>query len=164
MTVAATPTGEKRSGRGCGEVDIIFTGLPPYHPLVIEQGFDPAVVDAALRGDAANILNAGYNLRVVLMGPEQPVSVLASQVQGIHWDGTGVGYGVRGSRLENLTVRLEDIIQLYREKVPRAPTMFDHSPDSALWAIERRFPLSEDCTDAPGTDLGFEIFCDICTE
>lgn len=39
------------------------------------------------------------------MGPEQPISVLANQTNGIHWDGTGIGYGVRGSHLENLTVR-----------------------------------------------------------
>lgn len=41
----------------------IFSGLPPYHPLVIQQGFDPAVVDRALRADAAHILAAGYNLK-----------------------------------------------------------------------------------------------------
>lgn len=39
------------------------------------------------------------------MGPEQPLSVLSGQMDGINWDGTGVGYGVRGSRLENLTLR-----------------------------------------------------------
>nr|KAK5442249.1 hypothetical protein LTR18_006102 [Exophiala xenobiotica] len=90
---------------GCGDLDIIFTGLPPYHPLVTAQGFDSAAVDAALRGDAADIVKAGYNLRVVLMGPEQPLSVLSGQMDGINWDGTGVGYGVRGSRLVNLTLR-----------------------------------------------------------
>jgi hypothetical protein len=41
------------------------------------------------------------------MGPEQPVSVLEDQLKGINWDGTGVGFGVRGSPLQNLTVRLE---------------------------------------------------------
>jgi len=39
------------------------SGLPPYHPLVKEQGHDPAFVDAALREDAANIIKSGYNLR-----------------------------------------------------------------------------------------------------
>jgi hypothetical protein len=42
---------------------------------------------------------------VVLMGPEESMNVLADQVYGINWDGTGVGYGVRGSHLENLTIR-----------------------------------------------------------
>ena len=41
------------------------------------------------------------------MGPEQPISKLGDQLRGINWDGMGVGYGVRGSPLENLTIRLE---------------------------------------------------------
>jgi hypothetical protein len=45
---------------------------------------------------------------VVLMGPEQPLSAFDEQVGGgQHWDGVGMGYGVRGSRLENLTIRAE---------------------------------------------------------
>ena len=153
--IAAPHPGPPQSSKptGCGEVDIIFTGLPPYHPLVTSQGFDPAVVDAALRADAARIVASGYNLRVVLVGPEQPVSVLEDQMRGVKWDGTGVGYGVRGSRREDLTIRLEEIIQLYRDEARWAPIMFDHSPDSAFWAVERHFPLSENCTGSPGTDL-----------
>jgi hypothetical protein len=78
---AALSTSEKTPG--CGEVNVIFTcvsstkmhsfegrtkinlhsGLPPYHPLVTQQGFKPEAIDAALRADAANILKAGYNLR-----------------------------------------------------------------------------------------------------
>jgi hypothetical protein len=41
------------------------------------------------------------------MGPEQGIEVLEQQMRGVHWDGTGVGYGVRGARLSELTVRLE---------------------------------------------------------
>ncbi|OCT54579.1 hypothetical protein CLCR_11449 [Cladophialophora carrionii] len=138
---------------GCGEVDIIFTGLPPYHPLVIQQGFNASAVDAGLRGDAADILKAGYNLRVILMGPEQNISVLANQTTGVRWDGTGIGYGVRGSHREDLTIRFADIIQLFRDKAPQAPILFDYSYVTALWAIQSRFPLSSNCTDSPGTDL-----------
>ena len=39
------------------------------------------------------------------MGPEQNISVLANQIDGVHWDGTGVGYGIRGSHREDLTIR-----------------------------------------------------------
>lgn len=39
------------------------------------------------------------------MGPEQNLSVLADQLSGTKWHGTGVGYGVRGSHLQNLTTR-----------------------------------------------------------
>lgn len=147
------------------------------------------MVDKGLRGDAADIVKAGYNLRgklrvitawtrpvsnagpeVVLMGPEQNVSVLADQMTGVKWDGTGVGYGVRGSNLQDLTIRFEgkpmsnrtgrastdlpsDIIQLYRQRAPVTPIMFNYSPFSALWAIQRHFPLSSNCTDTPGKDL-----------
>ena len=41
------------------------------------------------------------------MGPEEGIEKLEEQVRGIEWDGTGVGYGVRGSRLEELTIRFE---------------------------------------------------------
>jgi hypothetical protein len=41
------------------------------------------------------------------MGPEQNISVLAEQLDGVRWDGAGIGYGVRGSRMEDLTIRLE---------------------------------------------------------
>jgi hypothetical protein len=111
------------------------------------------------------------------MGPEVPTSTLEQKMRGTRWDGTGVGYGVRGARLPELTVRLEDVISLYREKTPNAPILFNYSPNSALWAIERRFPLAENCTGKPGRDLvsenddlsecadieqGFEVICDIC--
>jgi len=108
--------------------------LPPSHPLVKAQGFDPIFVNKSLTADAADVVKAGYNLRgkfplpsslfsdsqrmqssnsgkfhlpVLLMGPEQPISKLSDQLKGINWDGTGVGFGVRGSPLQNLTVRLE---------------------------------------------------------
>lgn len=87
------------------------------------------------------------------MGPEQPLSVLSDQLKGINWDATGVGYGVRGSSVQNLTVRLEEILQTYRDKVWRAPIVFNHSPTSSLWAIQRHFPLSSNCTNSPGKDL-----------
>ncbi|KIV91677.1 hypothetical protein PV10_06191 [Exophiala mesophila] len=55
-----------------------------------------------------------------------------------------------------------DIIQTYRDKAPRAKIVFNTAPDNALQAIQRRFPLSSNCTGHPGTDLGFEIYCDSC--
>lgn len=51
--------------------------------------------------------NFHHQTTVVLMGPEKPMSVLEDQLKGINWDATGVGYGVRGSPVQNLTVRLE---------------------------------------------------------
>jgi hypothetical protein len=39
------------------------SGLPAYHPWVINLGLDPAMVDRLLREDAARIVNMGYNLK-----------------------------------------------------------------------------------------------------
>ncbi|KAK4935069.1 hypothetical protein LTR10_023801 [Elasticomyces elasticus] len=161
---SAVPMEARAKAPGCGELNMIVAGLPPYHPLVTGQGFNATAVNAALRADAVNITKAGYNLRVVLFGPEQNISVLDNQMNGINWDGTGIGYGVRGSNLENLTVQFTNMVDLYRHRAPYAPMVFDHSPDSTLWAIQERFPLSSDCADSPGQDLGFNIFCDICSD
>jgi hypothetical protein len=109
-SVLALPPGPKPTApTGCGEVDVIFTGLPPSHPLVLAQGFDPALVNQLLRADAAQIAAAGYNVRVALFGPEQPVSILSDRMKGIKWEGTGVGFGVRGSNRTDLTIHLESV-------------------------------------------------------
>jgi hypothetical protein len=46
-----------------------------------------------------------------------------------------------------------DIIQLYREEVRGVPILLNYSPNSTLWAIQRHFPLSSNCTNHPGKDL-----------
>jgi hypothetical protein len=47
------------------------------------------------------------------MGPEQDISVLENELKSIRWDGTGVGYGVRGSRRQDLTIRLEGMWMIH---------------------------------------------------
>jgi hypothetical protein len=49
----------------------IFSGLPPWHPLVIEQGQDPKMIDALIRSDAAEVIKAGYNIKSVFYNPPQ---------------------------------------------------------------------------------------------
>jgi hypothetical protein len=39
------------------------SGLPAYHPLVAAQGWDPVMVDTALRNDTVTLVKAGYNVR-----------------------------------------------------------------------------------------------------
>ncbi|KEF54634.1 uncharacterized protein A1O9_09076 [Exophiala aquamarina CBS 119918] len=157
MTVDAIPTpgNNPHSNElpGCGEVNVILTGLPPYHPLVIAQGHDPNGTDASLRESAAMAIEAGYNVRFSFMGPEKPLSLLEDRMEGIDWAGTGVGMGIRGSGIPELVVRLEDIIQTYRDVTPDAFIYFNYMPNTTLWAIQRRFPLSSNCTDSPGKDL-----------
>ncbi|CAG8954754.1 hypothetical protein HYFRA_00004679 [Hymenoscyphus fraxineus] len=146
---------------GCGELNVIATGIPPFHPIVTQLGFDPKVVDAALRADAANITKLGYNLKVVLMGPEQDLGVLKNKINGTQWQATGVGFGIRGAPREDTTIQFTDLINLYRSEVPNAPIVFDYSPTTMSWALQRAFRLPADCQ--PGKDLGIEVICDICT-
>jgi hypothetical protein len=40
-----------------------FSGLPPFHPLVTEQGQDPKMIDALIRSDAEEVIKAGYNVK-----------------------------------------------------------------------------------------------------
>lgn len=75
---------------------------------------------------------------------------------------------------------VSDVIDLFHDKAPRAPVMFNYNAESFHWAVERRLPLLTNCTDTPGKDLvspsapcarskadhlrnqGFLEFCDIC--
>jgi len=99
-------------------------------------------------------------------------------MEGIKWDGAGVGYSIRRANLPDLTIRLEDILKVYREKAPGAAQWFNYSPNSTLWALQRHFPLPKECP--PGKDLvciyfivlqlfeltlpqqGYTEICDIC--
>ncbi|RDI77212.1 hypothetical protein Vi05172_g12772 [Venturia inaequalis] len=146
----------------CGNTNIIFTGLPPYHPLVISQGFDPKMVDQNLKADAKAIVAAGYNLKTVFMGPDQDISVFSKFLDGTQWQGAGVGFGIRGSRVPELTVRLEDILKVYKEKAEKAEVVFNYSPNSTLWALQRRLPLPKEC--GPGKELGYTEVCTICKQ
>jgi hypothetical protein len=84
------------------------------------------MIDAAIRNDTARIVNAGYNVKgmfqnsisfmyrtflqsrvVVLMGPEEPQSVLERELHQIDWTVMGVGFGVRGSKRDDVTSRFE---------------------------------------------------------
>ena len=118
------------------------------------------------------MLAAGYNLRVVLMGPEQNISTFASfatvpeTVDGKlrPWDGTGVGFGIRGSASPVVTMWFEQIIQTYRTKAETAPIMFNFTSSTALWAIMRNFPVpAEGCTGKEGRNLvsGGSVSCSV---
>jgi hypothetical protein len=44
-----------------------------------------------------------------------------------------------------------DTLTLFRDKTPKkAPVVFNRGPDSLLWSVQRRFPLSSDCAGKPG--------------
>lgn len=54
--------------------------------------------------------------------------------------------------ITHLLIQL-DIIQTYRDVTPDAHIYFNYMPNTTLWAIQRNFPLSSNCTDSPGKNL-----------
>lgn len=72
---------------------------------------------------------------------------------GTEWHGTGVGYGLRNGKSEELTIQFEDVLATFREKAPDAPIMFNYNAASFHWAVNRRLPLARNCTGSPGKDL-----------
>ncbi|KAJ0375868.1 hypothetical protein COL26b_005843 [Colletotrichum chrysophilum] len=80
----------------CGEVNVFYTGLTAYHPLVLSRGFDPVQTDIALRNDTANLVKAGFNVY--------------DRMKGRRWGVTGVGWGIRNSTMLELVNRFEGIM------------------------------------------------------
>ncbi|KAF3008046.1 hypothetical protein E8E14_005487 [Neopestalotiopsis sp. 37M] len=146
------------TNRSCGEVNVFYTGLTAYHPLVLSRGFDPVATDIALRNDTANLVKAGFNVY------DQPASNLGDRMKGRVWDVTGVGWGIRNSTMIELVDLFENNLLEYREEAPLTPTVFNWSPTSLAQSVIRHVPLIEDCTDKPGTLYGYEENCppDLC--
>ncbi|KAK7222965.1 hypothetical protein V2G26_010968 [Clonostachys chloroleuca] len=135
-------------------------GLPPYHPFVIEGGWDPVKVDVALRKDVNATLEAGYNVQIVWAGPGWPQEDFAKYLKGTKWDVTGIGFGMRASTIAEVVTLFEGEVFLFHQKTPNVPTVFNRGPDSLLWSVQRRFPLSSDCKGKPGKLIGYNELCD----
>ena len=78
------------------------------------------------------------------MGPEVGMEKLEEQVRGIEWDGTGVGYGVRGSRLQDLTIRLEG--EICRARFHTSTTLLTPCPQILLLFIARKPQTRGSCS------------------
>ncbi|KAK1976392.1 hypothetical protein LZ30DRAFT_603592 [Colletotrichum cereale] len=157
--------GSRTGRKSCGDYNFVFTGLPWNHPAIKASGFTSQQVEAGIRADMKSIVDAGYNIKAVLVGPENSLDDISSELKGVDWTGTGVGFGVRGNPSPNITRRFMDIIQLYRDQVPYAPILFNYSPNSSVWAIQQYFPppSSLGCQCGPGKDLGIAIHCSACS-
>ncbi|CAM1504795.1 Fc.00g023860.m01.CDS01 [Cosmosporella sp. VM-42] len=145
---------------GCGEVNVFYTGFTAYHPYVIDQGLDPIMVDHDLRNDTAALVRAGYNVRVLFQGPEQPMSNLADRMAGTEWDIDAMGFGIRGYRNGTATRRFEDNLYQFHKSAPGVPSVFNWGGTTLAESVIRRAPLNEDCTDKPGTLIAYEEICD----
>ncbi|KAF5012643.1 hypothetical protein FDECE_1274 [Fusarium decemcellulare] len=146
-------------GQGCGKVNVFYTGLPAYHPVSRASGIDPAELDAGLRNGTEAMIKAGYNVRMVLAGPEQDISRLKSRMDGIDWQVTGIGYGVRASKTHEMIIRFEDLIKLFNT-IPNAPIVFNYGAEDLVWSVQHRLPILGNCTEHSGELLGYEEFCD----
>ncbi|OBS27892.1 hypothetical protein FPOA_01834 [Fusarium poae] len=148
------------AAHSCGEVNVVYTGLPGRHKYVKEQGADPVLTEKQIEDHMREMREAGYNVRGIWRGPEINGSEFAENVQGVDWHAAGVGFGIRGSNISELTGLFEENLAIYREEAPVAKFVFNNSPVIFLWSVQRYFPLTSDCKDHPGKDLGFITLCD----
>lgn len=103
---------------------------------MIAQGLDPHEVDGRLRKGAAGIVKAGYNLRVLFQGPEQPVTNIGDRLKGTEWGATGQGMGIRGYANATATLRFEGESRpacLSCRLIYPRPTNPTHVPFPAFW-------------------------------
>ncbi|KAF4456495.1 hypothetical protein F53441_1399 [Fusarium austroafricanum] len=144
---------------GCGEVNVFYTGLPGRHPYVWAQGYNGALVEEQIFNHTRELREAGYNVRAVWRGPEEPATEFIQQMKGVNWHVAGIGFGVRGSQIPDVIGLFEETIDIYREEAPDAKYVFNYNPLTFLWSVKRYFPLSSGCKDKPGKDLGYVMIC-----
>ncbi|KAF4952973.1 hypothetical protein FSARC_12512 [Fusarium sarcochroum] len=100
----------------------------------------------------------------VWRGPETDSSELRDNMKDVHWHAAGIGFGVRGSNIPDVISLFEETINIYRKEAPDAKFFFNYNPLTFLWSVKRYFPLSSDCKDEPGKDLGYITICkEACT-
>lgn len=75
--------------------------------MVIDQGYPPEEADGAIRNSTAEMVAAGYNVAMVLSGPEMDISLLANEMKGVDWHVTGIGFGMRGANNTEAVGRFE---------------------------------------------------------
>ncbi|CAG8948782.1 hypothetical protein HYFRA_00001904 [Hymenoscyphus fraxineus] len=146
----------------CGKVNIVLLGLPPTHDIVEEYpipGLNASAIDKGLRDDAAEILKAGYNLRVILMSPVDDRSAFQAAFRdGTLYQGILIRWELRQGNNLYASQLLSDMIDFARVTAPVAPIMWDNGPGTALRAIQRTISVIN-CENQPGRDLGYIEVC-----
>jgi hypothetical protein len=99
----------------------------------------------------------------VWAGTEVPIKTLEQRMDedNVNWDMTATGFGMRGATLPVIVERFEggcigesdstkltmrlDLVEMYNRKAPKARKVFNHNPESMLWSVVHRMPMTEDC-------------------
>ncbi|RDW63363.1 hypothetical protein BP6252_10908 [Coleophoma cylindrospora] len=102
------------SNPGAEGINVLYTGLPAYHPLAIAEGWNAALVDEGVRNSTIDLVQAGYNwvvFTVIAAGPEISMDVIAEKIRakGVEWHVTGIGMGVRAAKSPTVIHYLEGI-------------------------------------------------------
>ncbi|KAH7222514.1 uncharacterized protein BKA55DRAFT_584629 [Fusarium redolens] len=113
-----------------------------------------AMIPLLLRRRSSTI-RASYGKRDTIPGSE-----MNKHMKDVLWHVAGIGFGVRGSQISDVITLFEETLDIYREEAPNAKFVFNYNPLTFLWSVKRYFPLSSDCKDQPGKDLGYITICD----
>ena len=108
----------------------------------VSEAYFTVTVAVALKNyaDAQAVINAGYNLKVALAGPEVGVEVLEAEMQGKAWGGAGIGFGVRSAQDPDMTLLFIDTIDAMRKLPVEGPIVFNYNAKTFLWALQQRIP------------------------
>ncbi|KAH9227402.1 hypothetical protein K456DRAFT_1730307 [Colletotrichum gloeosporioides 23] len=157
-----TESASNLSGSNREGINVFYTGLPPYHPLALAEGWDPELVDKGVRNDAIELVQAGYNVYVIGAGPEIPIAVIAQKMRekGVQWHITGIGMGIRASTNPVVIHRLEDLVQFFRRETPTAQQVFNSGPRSCLESVQYRVGRDASNDGHQGKLLGYEELFD----
>lgn len=117
---------------------IIQVGLPwNYH------GFDAAtqeMVRTGLEKGREVMKHAGYdNYSTYDVTPEEGPAKLIDFLGKEHVDGVVIGYGIRG--IKEHTAFFELLVNVVHTHAPHVKFMFNTSPDTAVDAAKRQFPI-----------------------
>lgn len=148
----------RATDKNCQKYNILFTGFPPYHPLVTAQhpGDEAA---AGLSEELKELVAAGYNTKELFFGPEEGMAPLERALKEKKWDGVVIGFGVRGAGALVPTIHFEKLVNTVKRGTDaKVPLMFNYNPWFTLEAVQRWLPLG-DCAARQGTNYGAEIVC-----
>ena len=118
---------------------ILIVALGRNNPLPAAFG-DPKTIQAQVAASTAEAEQAGYditNFAVDLQDLNGTLKTIRQKLNGQHWDGMLIGFGVRGDK--NHTVLFESVVNASREVSPGTKLLFSPGPYDLMTTLERNF-------------------------